>query len=134
MRLHADTVAEDGAAAERTGWIDGDDTDGLAGAAELDDQAVDERALARAGRSGNANEIRAARVSEEPPDELGSLGRLVLDETDRAGHCARVALENALRQRTHWASSCRAITRRWISLVPSPMVRSLTSRKYFSAG
>ena len=31
-------------------------------------------------------------------------------------------------------SSCRAITSRWISLVPSPMVVSLTSRKYFSAG
>ena len=25
-------------------------------------------------------------------------------------------------------SNCRAITRRWISLVPSPMVQSLTSR------
>ena len=34
----------------------------------------------------------------------------------------------------HRARSCRAITRRWISLVPSPMVSSFTSRKYFSAG
>ena len=32
------------------------------------------------------------------------------------------------------ASSWRAMTRRWISLVPSPMVVSFTSRKNFSAG
>jgi hypothetical protein len=30
--------------------------------------------------------------------------------------------------------SCRAITIRWISLVPSPIVQSLESRQYFSAG
>ena len=32
------------------------------------------------------------------------------------------------------ASNCRAMTSRWISLVPSPIVVSFTSRKYFSAG
>ena len=32
------------------------------------------------------------------------------------------------------ASSWRAMTSRWISLVPSPIVVSLTSRKNFSAG
>ena len=33
-----------------------------------------------------------------------------------------------------YCSNCRAMTSRWISLVPSPIVVSFTSRKNFSAG
>jgi hypothetical protein len=36
--------------------------------------------------------------------------------------------------RRHAPISSLAITSRWISLVPSPIVVSFTSRKYFSAG
>jgi hypothetical protein len=42
--------------------------------------------------------------------------------------------EGVTKSNNYRDSSRRAITRRWISLVPSPMVNSLTSRKYFSAG
>ena len=59
MRAHAHAVAENGAAGKRTGGIDGDDADRLAAAAQLRRQPIDERALAGAGRSGDADEIRA---------------------------------------------------------------------------
>ena len=82
------------------------------------------------------------RPGEDLADELGAFGRLVLDQADRARDRARIALQYAIGERRsdvarrtcHWLSSCRAMTRRWISLVPSPIVSSLTSRKYFSAG
>jgi len=50
---------------------------------------------------------------------------------------ARLACEHAAchgRRLRHRANNCRAITSRCISLVPSPMVVSFTSRKNFSAG
>ena len=37
-------------------------------------------------------------------------------------------LSNAFGKDLYSFSNCRAMTRRWISLVPSPMVQSLTSR------
>ncbi len=55
MPLHADAVAEDRAAGDAAGGIDGDDGDGLSAAAEFGGQRVDERALARAGRTGDAD-------------------------------------------------------------------------------
>ena len=42
-------------------------------AAQLGDQAVDERALAGAGRAGDADEVRAAGVGEDAADEVGAL-------------------------------------------------------------
>ena len=63
-------------------------------------------------------------------------GVFVLDQRDGAGHGAGIARQHAFGQRRRHErdSSWRAMTSRWISLVPSPMVVSLTSRKYFSAG
>ena len=62
------------------------------GTADLRGEPIDERALARAGRAGDADEIRAAgpwerscRISSAPA------GRLVLDERDRPRDRARVA-------------------------------------------
>ena len=47
----------------------------------------------------------------------------------RARQRPYVAFENLFGQRAHQLlSNCRAITIRWISLVPSPMVHSFTSR------
>ena len=37
-------------------------------------------------------------------------------------------------KRRNYIRSSLAMTNRWISLVPSPIVVSFTSRKYFSAG
>ena len=145
MRLHSHPIAKNGAATVGAGGVDRDDADGLAGAAERRGHAIDERALAGAGRSGDAEMKGAAGLRENPPEQLGAGRRFVFDQRDGAGDGPRIAVEHAggerrarggclLRILGHCASSCRAITRRWISLVPSPMVRSLTSRKYFSAG
>src|SRR5436190_180217 len=136
MRLHADPIAEDRAAGERARGIHCDDADGLAAAAQLRDQAIDERALPRSGRSGDADDIGPAGLSEQPPQHIRPDWRVVFDERDRARERPRIAGPDRRGQRAagHWASNWRAITSRWISLVPSPMVRSLTSRKYFSAG
>ena len=78
VRLHADAVAEDRAAGVRAGRIDRDDADGLARSAELRDQAIDQRALAGAGRAGDAGEIGAAGVREHLAHHLGALRRLRL--------------------------------------------------------
>ena len=56
MRLHADAIAEDGAAAEWAGGIDGDDADGLVLLAIGVRDLIDQRALARAGRAGEAQQ------------------------------------------------------------------------------
>ena len=63
-------------------------------------------------------------------------GGLVLDQGNGTGNGARVTGDHTAREAVgcHWPSSCLAMTSRWISLVPSPMVTSFTSRKNFSAG
>ena len=60
MALHADAVAEDRAAGERAGGIDGDDADRLPRLRQSAGEAVDERGLAGAGRAGDADDPRAA--------------------------------------------------------------------------
>src|SRR6185503_9957661 len=60
VRLHAHAVAENRAARIGAGRIDGNDTDRLAALAQLRGQSIDEGALARARRAGDADEIRAA--------------------------------------------------------------------------
>ena len=116
VRLHAQPIAEHGAAAERARGIDGDDADrqrdGARPVSDFGDQPIDERALARAGRAGDADEIRAAGVAENRADQVGARRILVLDQGNRAGHRARVAGEHAVGERHHRASSCRAMTSR----------------------
>ena len=55
MRLHADAVPENGASGVGTRRINGDDADGVALFAKLLRQLIHERALTRAGRSGDAD-------------------------------------------------------------------------------
>ena len=140
VRLHPEPIAEHRAAAERAGRVDRDHADRESAATKLGRQPIDERALPRAGRTGHADEVGAPGVREDRPHDRRALGALVLDHRDRARDRARIAGEHPVSERRrqgradHRASSCRAITSRWISLVPSPIVVSLTSRKYFSAG
>ncbi len=115
MALHANAVAEDRAAGSAAGRIDRDDGDASYRAAQLRGQGVDQRALARAGRAGDADNQR-----RRHPADLAE---------------ARAPFSTAVARRasSSWSpdqsfSSCRAITSRWISLVPSPMVQSFTSR------
>ena len=78
-------------------------------------------------------------AAEDAADHFGSVRGFIFDQADGAGDGAGIAAQDALGQRDrrgvrHDVSSWRAMTSRWISLVPSPMVSSFTSRKYFSAG
>ena len=133
--LHAHAIAEQRPTRERAGRIDREDPDAPPASAPLPGQAVDQGALAGAGRPGETDEARVTRVRVQGRDEREGQGGLVLDVRDGARHRPHVAGTHASREvgGVH-ASSCRAMTRRCTSLVPSPMVRSLTSRKYFSAG
>src|SRR5262249_51122753 len=106
------------------------------GRPQLVHESIDERAFSRSRRTGDADEIRATGVAEDALHQIGARGIFVLDERDRTRNRTRVPRQHALRRRGlpeggrgggGWPS-------RWISLVPSPMVVSLTSRKYFSAG
>jgi hypothetical protein len=83
-----------------------------------------------AGGRGLFEPAGACSLSATPEDyatrELGSAtSELTAIPRDRAGYAAPAA--DSLR-------SSRAITRRWISDVPSPIVQSFTSRKNFSTG
>ncbi len=114
VALHADAIAEDRAAGCAAGGIDGDDGDGLSAAAEFGGQCVDERALTRAGRTGDAD------------DEAVAFGQIESGKGAPFSIC--VARRASSRASIQSFNSWRAMTRRWISLVPSPMVQSLTSR------
>jgi hypothetical protein len=129
MAQHADAVAQDRAAGVRAGGIHRDDAHLFAFAAQLVDQPVYERAFARARRTGDADDGGASGVREKFLEQR-LRGRLpVLHRRSGAGQRARIARQNVLRPGRHQLfSNCRAITMRWISLVPSPMVHSFASR------
>ena len=138
VRLHAHAVAQNRSAAVRARRIDAQHADGTPALANLCREPVHERALAGARRSGDADEIRASGVLEDAADEARAFGRFVFDQGNGARDRARIARQQAVGKRRKGHDqrpiSCRPITRRWISLVPSPIVQSLTSRKNFSAG
>ena len=58
VALHANAIAENCAAGVWTGGIDGDDADRFACCAIMCSEAIDERALAGAGRAGDADRYR----------------------------------------------------------------------------
>ena len=143
-RLHADAVAEEGAAGVGAGRIDGEDAHRLAALAAEAGEAVDQGALAGARRAGDADHARPAGVADRCGGQLALAVAAVLHAArspaprpaaaapasrgTRSSRSARRAVESHCPLK-----SCRAITRRWISLVPSPIVQILASRKYFSA-
>src|SRR5260370_25106235 len=112
-------------------------------------QAVDQRALPCPRRASNSREIRLARVRKEQLKQRFRFGLMVFNRRDRARNRAHVARPHLLRPFLNGQSHtfpvqpsgkagaslyyffpriCPAITNFWISLVPSPMVQSFTSR------
>ncbi len=89
--LHADAVAEDGAAGVRAGGIDGDDADGLILLAIVLGQLVDQRALASAGRAGESEDAGVAGLRKRGFEQIGPAGGAVLDGGDGAGEGERIA-------------------------------------------
>src|SRR3954464_11977034 len=92
---HADTVAQQGAAGERAGGIDGQDAHRLPALADAAGETVHERALAGAGGTGDADHPRFSRLAVDPPDQLPLPRPAVLQDRDRPSESARVALEQA---------------------------------------
>ena len=96
--LHADPVAEEGATGERRGRIDAENADGLAAAAALLRQAIDEGALAGARRTGDSDDPRPAGRRIDLPQQLRLPAAAALDDRDRPGDGARLAPTQAREQ------------------------------------
>ncbi len=137
MALHADAITQQGAAGERAGGIDGEDGDAVPALAAEPGEAVHQRALAGAGRAGDAHHPRLARPGVDPPDQLALGLAATFEKGDRPPQRPRLPRQDARHQLVervgagphHFpCSNCRAMTSRWISLVPSPMVQILASR------
>ena len=84
MAAHANAVAKDGAAGERRGGIDCDEAKGLLALAVLPGERIDERALAGAGRSREADDAGAARVGEQRLEQMMRIGGAVFHRGDGA--------------------------------------------------
>ena len=128
MVLHADAIAEDGPAGERAGRIHGEDAHRLSRRAQVGDQPVHQGALAGAGVAGDPHDPGAARSRPDLAQDRFGLRLRIVDLPHQPRHGPDVSGDDAFGGGAHALSSSRAITIRWISLVPSPMVQSLTSR------
>ncbi len=95
-----DPVAEQRAAAERRARVDRQHRDRALERALVGDERPDQRRLARAGRPGEPDDLRAAGLRIDLADERPALRVVVLDERDAARQRALVAREEALGEGT----------------------------------
>jgi hypothetical protein len=86
-----DAVAEEGAARERARRVDRDDADGAPQPAHVANEGADQRRLADAGRAGDAERVRVARLGVELADDAVGGRVTALDESDRTRERAAVA-------------------------------------------
>src|SRR5712692_1237672 len=149
MPLHSNPIAQNGAPGVRARGINCDHAHLFLLFAVIACQTVNECALPRPWRSGNSREIRLTRVRKEQPKQRLRFGLMVFDRRDCARDRAHIAGAHLLRPFLSGESHTfpvepsakagaspyyflpriyRAITNFWISLVPSPMVQSFTSR------
>ena len=128
MVLHADAIAQDRPSGERARGIDGKDAHRLSPRAQERDQPIDQGALARTGIACDADDLCATGARPDLAEDSFRLGLGVVDLPHQPRGGADVPGDDAFGDGAHALSNSRAITIRWISLVPSPMVHSLTSR------
>src|SRR5690606_34418489 len=83
---HADAVAEDRAAAVRTRRVDRDDSHADTRLTPGADERVAQRALATAGRAGEAHDPGLARAGPKPLEQLRSRRVAPLHPAQRARH------------------------------------------------
>ena len=101
-------------------------------------ERVGEGALPYARRTGDPHDERGASGREDRLEDGATLGQAVLHRGQRARECPRVASTEARDEGIDIqgqriparspVSNCLAITMRWISDVPSPIVVSFASR------
>ena len=141
VRLHPHAIAEDRAAGERARRIDRDDADGPCRRSRISAVRRSTSVLlpapggpvtpiSRRGRCCGKIAADRARRPRATSSSMSEIARAIA----RADRRASTRSDRRCVGVRHWPSSCRAMTSRWISLVPSPIVSSFTSRKYFSAG
>ena len=91
---HADAVSQHRAAGHRARRVDRNDADPPAAGEPLAEQRVDERRLARARRTGDADHLRPADVPRQPRAQRAARGTLDLHGRDRPRDRAPVAGED----------------------------------------
>src|SRR5204862_7233228 len=94
--LHADAIAQYGAAAEGAGRVDGDDADAMARRPQPRRDAVAERRLSGSRRPGDPDHVRAPGVRVEPAHEPRQAGSPVLDQRRQAREGDAVPPEHAV--------------------------------------
>ena len=93
--LHADAVAQDSAAGEGGAGVDGQHADAEIARPQQAHQAVDQGALAGAGRPGHAQHVGVAAVAEQRAEHGFIAGGLVLSHRDGAPNGPWVATPDA---------------------------------------
>ena len=97
---HAGLVAEDAAAAQRAGWVDGEHREAAPLFKEEEAEVLDEGALAHARDAGDADAVRLASVREQLDEDLLGLaavpGVVGLDEGDGAREHGAVVIQDPL--------------------------------------
>ncbi len=99
--LHADTIAEDGAAGDPTAGVHGEDGESLPTLAQFQRERIHQRALARAGRAGDAHDARVAGGRLQFPQGLEGLWIAILDAGGQTRQCTRVPFANFAGQCGH---------------------------------
>ena len=94
VALHTDAVGEDSAACKGAGGVCGEDADLRVGRTvpapgpEVGGYSIDEGALARAGRAGDADGVGSANVGADAMDEVSGVGAGAFDDCDGSGEGA----------------------------------------------
>ena len=96
---------------------------------------IDQRRLADPWRTGETDHPRPPGLRVDPTKHLDGVAATVFEQTDRTGDPADVTRECSIERLGQQfevdrqsARRLRAITMRWISEVPSPIVHSFASR------
>ena len=98
MLLHADAVAQNGAAGEGAGGVHGDNADGLALLAGVRRQPVSEGALAGARRPGDADAVGAPKRGGDALHDVRDGGALSFHRRDEPCQCPLIPGEHFFHQ------------------------------------
>ena len=102
MILHANAVAQDGAAGVRAGGIDGDDPNRAIIFPIMQRQLVDQRTLAGTGRTSQADDPCTPSVRKKGFQQLRPFRGAVLHRADGPGERARITCAQALYPLLHF--------------------------------
>lgn len=99
MILHADSVAQNRPTGVRASGIDRDDPDRTVFFAIVLGQLINQRALASAGRTSEAQNPRMPRLRKQGLQQIRPTGRPVFDDANRPRQTSRIAGAELLDQR-----------------------------------